>query len=178
MAEAGLSVSQKDIPMNRRTMMTTAAGAAAMAMMPTMVFAQPAGAVADEAKLPALLNGNFSTATSQLAAQKASSAAVRSFAEMEIKEQAAVAQAFGAEPGAVGIPADKAPMLEQLQAAEGAAFDAMYIDGQIAGHRELLEIHRAYARSGQDPMARGASIVGVTGIESHLFLLENIRRQI
>jgi putative membrane protein len=164
--------------MNRRTLMTAAVGTTALAMLPVAVLAQSAGAATDEAKLPALLNGNFSTATSQVAKRKASSPALRNFADMEIKEQAAVAKAFGAAPSATEITADKAPMLDQLNSAEGAAFNAMYINGQIAGHRELLRTHEAYARSGQDPMARGASIVGVTGIETHLFLLENIRRQI
>jgi putative membrane protein len=51
----------------------------------------------------------------------------------------------------------------------------MYINGQIEGHEELLAIHKAYASSGDDPMARGASIVGVTGIESHLVMLKSIK---
>jgi putative membrane protein len=67
-------------------------------------------------------------------------------------------------------------MVEKLKAAQGPAFDAMYIEGQIEGHRELLKIHKAYARNGQDPMARGASIVGVTGIQTHLAMLQGIRQ--
>ncbi len=166
--------------MNRRMLMSGMAGAAAASVLPfsTAVMAQTAAAPMDKAKLPILAGGDFATATSQLAQTKASNAAVREFAKMEIAEQAAVAQAFGAQPGSAGIPADKAAKLEQLQAASGAAFDMMYIDGQIAGHRELRALHRAYARSGQDPMARGASMVGVTGIDSHLFILENLKRQI
>lgn len=164
--------------MNRRSLMTSMAGAAVVSAMPLglAAFAQSAGV--EEAKLPALQGGDFSTATSELALRKGSNAAVKEFARLEIAEQAAVAKAFGSEPGAAGIPAAKAAMLEELEAAEGAAFDMMYVDGQIAEHRELMTIHERYAANGQDPMARGASIVGVTGIESHLFVLQNIKRQL
>ncbi|MBW9091774.1 DUF4142 domain-containing protein [Rhizobium wenxiniae] len=57
----------------------------------------------------------------------------------------------------------------------GREFDCMFINGQIAGHEELLSIHKRYARSGADPMARGASLVGVTGIECHLVMLNTIK---
>lgn len=166
--------------MNRRNLMTAIAGTAAMSLVPGIAVAQiraAAGAV-DEAKMPALMGGDFSTATSKLAKRRASNPAVREFADLEITEQAAVAKAFGAKPGEAGVRPDQAAMLEKLEAASGAEFDMMYIDGQIMGHRELLDIHRRYSRNGSDPMARGASLVGVTGIETHLFLLENLKRQI
>jgi len=129
----------------------------------------------DRDKLPALMGGDFATATSQLAVQKASSGRVKTFARLEIEEQAAVAQAFGSKPGAAGLDEKHAAMLAELEAASGAEFDAMYIDGQITGHRELLAIHQRYARSGDDAMARGASIVGVPSIQTHLLLLQSIK---
>ncbi len=168
--------------MNRRNIMTGLAGTALLGLVPSAALAQRAATAAagiDEMKLPALMGGDFSTATSQLAVRRANNPAVREFARMEITEQAAVAKAFGARPGSAGMRPDQAAIVEQLSAAPGGpAFDMMYIEGQIAGHRELLDIHRRYARSGRDPMARGASTVGVTGIETHLFLLQNLRRQI
>ena len=51
----------------------------------------------------------------------------------------------------------------------------MYIDGQIMGHEELRPIHENYAANGSDPMARGASMVGVTGIDTHLVMLNSIK---
>ena len=153
-----------------------ASGAATLAVLPLVGMAQAQSeAAVDEAKLPALMGGDFATASSQLALDKASNASVRSFAELEIAEQAAVATAFGSEPGAAGLSEDHQALLAQLDAAEGAEFDALYIDGQITGHTELLAIHQTYAENGEDPVARGASIVGVTGIQSHLVMLEAIR---
>lgn len=161
--------------MHRRLLLSGAA--ATLALLPLASVAQSGGAV-DEAKLPALMGGDFATASSQLALNKASNASVKMFAELEIAEQAAVAMAFGSEPGAAGVSEEHAAMLAQLEAAEGAEFDMMYLDGQIAGHEELLGIHQDYASNGDDPMARGASMVGVTGIQTHLVMLQSIRQSI
>ncbi len=158
--------------MNRRSII---AGLAAAAVLPGVntVYAQLAAV--EKGKLDALMGGDFATATSQLAVQRSSNRMVRTFAELEIAEQAAVAKAFGSRPGAAGLTRRHASMLRSLQALRGNQFDRMYIDGQIAGHKELLTIHRRYARSGNDPMARGAALVGVTGIESHLVMLSTIK---
>ncbi|MDF2799663.1 MAG: hypothetical protein K0R85_2407 [Devosia sp.] len=163
--------------MHRRTIM---AGTAALALLPmaSVAFGQSSASAVDQAKLPALMGGDFATATSKLAAQKASNRSVKTFAELEIAEQAAVAQAFGSKPGAAGLSEKHAAMLAQLQDLDGAEFDAMYIDGQIEGHEELLKIHQTYAKNGDDPMARGASMVGVTGIQTHLVMLNSIRNSL
>ncbi|MBM3604540.1 MAG: DUF4142 domain-containing protein [Alphaproteobacteria bacterium] len=163
--------------MDRRNLMI--GGAAAAALMPLMagsLFAQEA--TLDEAKLPALLGGNFATETSRLAREQATNPTVRTFADLEIAEQEATARAFGVEPGTGGLREDHAAMLAELQAATGAEFDRMYIQGQITGHEELLQIHRTYAAEGTDPMARGASMVGVPSIETHLAMLRGIERQL
>ncbi|WP_172123988.1 MULTISPECIES: DUF4142 domain-containing protein [unclassified Devosia] len=161
--------------MHRRTIM---AGTAALALLPmaSVAFAQTSSV--DQAKLPALMGGDYATATSKLAAQKATNRSVKTFAELEIAEQEAVAEAFGSEPGAAGLSEEHAAKLAALEAADGAEFDAMYIDGQIEGHEELLKIHQTYAKNGDDPMARGASMVGVTGIQTHLVMLNSIRNSL
>ena len=163
--------------MHRRSLIAGTAAAIAVLPITSIARAQTATGM-DEAKLPALLGGDFATASSQLASRKSSNNSVKTFAELEIAEQEAVATAFGSEPGAAGIREDHAALLAQLETAEGAEFDMMYIEGQIAGHEELLDIHRTYARNGDDPMARGASLVGVTGIQTHLVMLESIRRSL
>ncbi|HEY8574909.1 MAG TPA: DUF4142 domain-containing protein [Devosia sp.] len=159
--------------MHRRSLI--AGSAATLAVLPFASLAQAQSGQVDQAKLPALMGGDFATATSQLASSKASNASVKTFAKLEIAEQAAVAMAFGSEPGAAGLSEEHAAKLAELEAAEGAEFDMMYIEGQIAGHEELLAIHQQYAKNGEDPMARGASMVGVTGIQTHLVMLQSIR---
>jgi putative membrane protein len=148
---------------------------AAASLLPVAGKAFAQGNSIGKDKLKALMGGDFATATSELAVSKAKNRMVKTFAELEIAEQAAVAKAFGSKPGAAGLSEKHAAIVEKLQAAEGAQFDVMYIDGQIDGHEELLAIHKTYASSGDDPMARGASIVGVTGIQSHLVMLKTIK---
>jgi putative membrane protein len=162
----------EEILMERRQVMFGIAGASLLSVAGG-AFAQGKGIEKD--KLKALMGGDFATATSELAATKAKSRMVKTFAELEIAEQAAVAKAFGSKPGAAGLSEKHAALVQKLKAAQGAEFDLMYINGQIEGHEELLAIHKAYASSGDDPMARGASIVGVTGIESHLVMLKSIK---
>lgn len=160
--------------MNRRFVLAGLAGLTTTAVLPS--FSASAAAPMEKLKLQALMGGDFSTATSKLAARRSRNRLVTTFAELEIEEQAAVANAFGAKPGTAGMREDQAAMVAELQQLSGAQFDMMYVQGQIKGHRELLKIHRNYARSGRDPMARGASIVGVTGIETHLAMLKGIEQ--
>jgi putative membrane protein len=162
----------QEVSMERRQAMFAMA-AASLLPVAGQAFAQGKGIQKD--KLKALIGGDFATATSELALAKATNRMVKTFAELEIAEQAAVAKAFGSKPGAAGLSKKHAAVVQKLQAAEGPQFDLMYIDGQIEGHEELLAIHKTYARTGDDPMARGASIVGVTGIQSHLVMLKTIK---
>ncbi|MBY5734752.1 DUF4142 domain-containing protein [Rhizobium leguminosarum] len=150
-------------------------GMAAAGMLPMVTGVAAQDRPIEKTKLKALMGGDFATATSEVAATRATSRQVKTFSELEIEEQAAVARAFGSKPGAAGLSEKHQAALQKLQAASGAEFDRMYIDGQINGHEELLGIHKRYARSGDDPMARGASMVAVTGIQSHLVMLKSIK---
>ncbi len=135
-----------------------------------------AGAI-DQAKLAALEGGMFLMQTSQLAQQKGQSDNVRAFADLEAAEQLAISRAFGAEGAQIPLREDHAQIVAQLQAAEGDAFDMAYLDAQIAGHEEARPIHEEYSQNGQDPMARGAAMVGVPSIDSHLVMLRSFRQQ-
>ena len=153
--------------------------AASMTLIPParMALAQGAAAI-DEAKMPALMGGAYAKMTSLLAQERAENPMVRTFAGLEIPEQEAVAAAFGAAGAEIPLREDHAAALAALQAVQGAEFDRLYVDGQIAGHEELRGIHAAYAEQGGDPMARGASMVGVPSIDTHLSILQGIRQQL
>ncbi len=161
--------------MDRRQLLV---GGVAVASLLPMTGAVSAQATIEEDKVPALVGGAFARQSSELAVEKATNESVRVFAGLEAAEQAAVAEAFGAAGAEIPLREDHAAMMEALTAAEGAEFDVMYVDGQIAGHEELRGIHATYAESGTDPMARGASMVGVPSIDTHLVLLRGIRTQL
>lgn len=160
--------------MKRRTLF--AAGAAA-AVMPVarMAFAQ---AAPDARMQEILLGGNFALLSSRLAAEKATDPAVQAFAALEMAEQEAVARAFGAAPSDQVAP-EHATMLEQMNAMEaGAEFDRQYLTAQMQGHEQLRVLHAAYAENGENPMARGASIVGVPSIDTHMSMLRAISNRL
>lgn len=158
--------------MLRRHILMAGAGAGISATL----LASGASAQVDAGKLPILMGGDFAAMTSKLALTRAQNPAVRGFAQLEIAEQVAVAHAFGSMPGAAGISAEDAALYQQLQGLSGPEFDAMYIQGQVLGHRKLLGLHKAYASTGSDAMARGASIVAVPSIETHLGILATMQR--
>jgi putative membrane protein len=81
--------------MNRRDVV---AALAAAAITPIGIVEATAQGRLDQLKLAALMGGDFATITSQLALRQSSSRSIRTFAELEIAEQAAVATAFGSRP--------------------------------------------------------------------------------
>jgi putative membrane protein len=97
-------------------------------------------------RLAVLEAGEYAMATSALALQRSRSASVRSFAQAEMAEQTAVAASLGGRPGEVALRADRVAAIQQLSAASGRSFDALYLRGQLAGHQELFQINRSYRR--------------------------------
>lgn len=165
--------------MNRRHILAGVALAGTLPLTGALTgTAMAQGKKQDSAKMKALMGGDFATETSKLAVQQGSSPAVKSFAELEIGEQKAVAEAFGAKPGSAGLDEKHMAMLQKLKDAKGAEFDKMYVEGQIQGHEELMAIHKDYARNGKDEMARGASMVAVPAIETHLAMLKTIQKSL
>ena len=160
--------------MKRRTLFAAGAMAAVMPVA-RMSFAQ----AAPDAEMQAILmGGNFSLLSSRVAVDKATDPAVKAFAMLEVSEQEAVARAFGAAPSDQVAP-DHAAMLEQRGAMPaGADFDQQYLAAQMQGHEQLRALHAAYAENGANPMARGASIVGVPAIDSHMSMLRAISNRL
>lgn len=163
--------------MDRRRLLTGAAALAAALPAARAAFAQEAAAMG-EMETAILELGMFSLMTSQLALEKGESDAVKVFAELEAAEQAAVARAFGAEGAEIPLTPEHQQMLEQLQGLEGAEFDRMYLDGQIAAHEQGRPVFEQYAESGEMEMGRGATMVGVPAINSHLVMLQSFRQQV
>ena len=168
--------------MNRRSMMTAGALAAAALPLATMARAQMSAVMEDGTldpeKAPVILGGTFSKLTSQVALEKSQTDVIRTFAELEVAEQTAIGTAFGVPADAPpALPEDKAAELEQLQALEGAEFEMAYVAGQSAGHEELRGLASDYAANGADPMAKGAALVAVTEIDTHLVVLRGIKAQ-
>jgi putative membrane protein len=163
--------------MDRRRLLTGGVALAAALPAAQVAFAQEAMEMG-EMEMAVLEAGTFSMMTSQLALEKGQSDAVRVFAELESAEQMAVARAFGAEGAEIPLREDHQAIMEQLQAAEGAEFDTLYLDTQIAAHEEGRPIFEQYSEEGSMEMGRGATMVGVPSIDTHLVMLRSFREQV
>lgn len=161
--------------MDRRSVLLALAGivsAAPMAAAQPLVPASP-----DQFRLMELMGGEFAILTSRMALERSRNPHVRNFAQLEINEQTAVAAALGAAPGGVQPRPDQLAIVQQLQGLPpGRAFDRAYVEGQIAGHEELLALNTAYAQDGGDPRGRAVATVAVPSIQTHLSILSGLRR--
>jgi putative membrane protein len=139
-------------------------------------LAIPAHALGGMASAAVLEAGGFSLQTSQLAMERARNKRLRDFAQLEANEQIAVAAAMGATPGSVPLRPDHAAMLQELAAMSGSRFDTMYLQGQIAGHRELLALNEPIARGGSGGREQAVALISVPAIQTHLYMLQGIGR--
>jgi putative membrane protein len=139
-----------------------------------------ANVLPEQVRAMALGGMAFALATSQVALQRAENASVRTFAQLEAEEQetfAAARQMAGlAPPNPAMMDGQKQQMLQQLQGASGREFDRAYLQGQITGHEELLQLHMAMARASTDREERLLGMVGVPAIKTHLVMLQSIQQ--
>lgn len=161
--------------MNRRTLLLSLAGAASAA---SMARAQPLFPTnPDQFRLTLLMSGEYAVATSRIALERSRNPHVRNFAQLEINEQTAVAAALGAAPGTVQPRPDQIAIIQQLQGMPpGRGFDRAYVEGQIAGHEELLALNTAYAQNGRDDRGRAVATLAVPSIQTHLSILSKMLR--
>jgi putative membrane protein len=100
----------------------------------------------------------FEIESSKLALDKSKAEAVRTFANMMVKDhgeaaakmKSAVTEAkLSAPPDA--LDAKHKAMLDDLAKKEGPAFDKAYVEAQLKGHEETVALFQAYANGGDNP---------------------------
>ena len=178
--------------MNRRMLMAGISGAA----LPLLVQASSQVAQAQTAStaIPSaplgvaqyrqmtLLVGSLAKQTSEVAMQRASHPKVKQFAGFENAEQTTMAQVLTDTPNPRPVPLDPAHenMLRQLEATSGPAFDRSYVQGQIAGHQQLLGIQESYLKGqpsmGTDPVH--VAMLARTVIQMHLTMLQDLNQML
>lgn len=140
--------------------------------------------------------GGMSLEASRIALKKAQNPKVKEFAQLEVAEQETIAdvlksmrdqstpasgqvKAPSAEVVQTNLDAKGKQMMEKLQKAEaGAGFDKEYIQGQIQGHQELLQIQESYLKSGKDRENLNVTKLMRGQIKEHLTLLQDIEKQL
>ena len=136
--------------------------------------------------------GMVALETSRIAMTKARNEDLKMFAGFEVQEQttlseilrsmmepaATAATGSGQANAAMPMDASARDMVQKLQGQQaGAEFDRMYLEGQLQGHRSLLQVQEKYLQSNPQNrehvnvarMARGQ-------IREHIALLEDMQK--
>ena len=139
--------------------------------------------------------GMVALETSKVALQKTEDEDLKQFAKFEVDEQQTLSEVLnslmgtgamaggsaanttGSAGGASMPPMDakNREMVQKLQQASGSAFDKQYYQGQLQGHRDLLQIQENFIKSG----SRNREAVNVAKlargrIQEHIELIESI----
>lgn len=116
----------------------------------------------------------FEIQSSQLAVSRAQNPQVRAFAQMLIEHHTATTQQLTAAASAAGtMPSPmlmpmQAEMISQLQGANGAEFDRVYLRQQVPAHQMALALHQNYASNGDTPGLRTVAAAAVPIVRQHL----------
>lgn len=173
--------------MDRRTFASTMLmGAIGGAAVPALAQdryapsgAMPMGPTERRHAMDTLMVGNVALQTSQIALNRALRPQVREFARFEAEEQTGIAQIIGEMMGGAMPPPPPSPtdarMIAGLQRARGAAFDRMYLMGQMDGHRRLLTIQEQYLRDGRNMHHRHVAMLARGRIMEHLDDLQRLQ---
>ncbi len=125
----------------------------------------------------------FEVASAKLAEANSSSADIKSFAAMMIKDHTAStakikAAAAKASPSITPDPAltdDQTKMLGDLKTLKGADFDKKYADQQIDAHQSALSLMRLYSDRGDVASLKAAAGEMVSKVETHLDKIKAIK---
>ncbi len=116
----------------------------------------------------------FEIESSKVAAQKAQSDDVKSFAGHMVSDHSATTKDLMAAAKAEGIEMPKAmmpkhmAMVEDLMATDAAGFDAAYIRAQTMAHEEAVALHTAYSKTGKDAALKAVAAKAVPIVTEHL----------
>lgn len=164
--------------------------AAATAATPVLLHSQlvlaqtsPAEPASDQSDyvVQTLTVGTVALQTSEIAAQKAQDPMVQEFAQLEVAEQQAVASVLSATEAGKSppqLPEEQAAKVQELNEMEaGPEFDAAYIDGQIEGHQQLLEIQQTLSGETAATVEAITAKLCEQAVTSHLAMLTHIKAQ-
>ena len=116
----------------------------------------------------------FEIQSAELAAQKAQSAEVKSFAAQlrtDHEKSTADLKTAAASSNVTVAPAmdeEKQGMLDKLKAASGADFDRQFVEIQKAAHENALNLLQNYASSGDNPALKDFAAKASKVVQGHL----------
>jgi putative membrane protein len=165
--------------MNRAKVSITATMVATMLAVPVIALGADKSPDADFFKQAAEA-GVAEVEAGKLAQDKGSSAAVKDFAAMMVKDHTAANDKLKSLAASENIdlpnhagPKDMAAKVK-LQVLSGDSFDKAYIKNQVGAHRQAVALFRKEAASGQDEQAKAFATATLPTLKSHLKKIDEI----
>jgi putative membrane protein len=127
--------------------------------------------------------GSAALQSSEFALQKAQDEDVKQFAKFEADEQRGIAEVLrsmmdpAGTASAAPAAADQkhAAALQRLQQAAADAFDRAYLQMQLEGHRELLQIQESFLKAGSgNREAANVAKLAAGRIREHIEVLQDL----
>ena len=123
----------------------------------------------------------FEIQSAELAAEKAQSADVKSFAaQLRTDHQKSTAELKTAAASsnvtvAPALDEEKQGMLDKLKAASGADFDRQFVEMQKTAHQNALNLLQNYASSGDNPALKDFATKASKVVQGHLDHVNGMR---
>jgi putative membrane protein len=125
-----------------------------------------------------LMVGTVALRTSEIAMEKATNTMLKEFAQLEVNEQKTIASILAATPhGAMPpeLPAEEQAKVQQLtDMMAGPEFDAAYLQGQMEGHQQLLQIQQTLSGETVATVEAITARLAEQAVTSHLVMLSHI----
>ncbi|MFL5294959.1 MAG: DUF4142 domain-containing protein [Phenylobacterium sp.] len=120
----------------------------------------------------------------QMAQQRSKNPDVKAFGKMMVTDHTAMSNemkpliAAANQKPSPDLDQRRKGFLDNLKAAPAADFDKTYIDQQVAGHQEALDLMKGYADHGSDAGLKGGAAKAVPKIQAHLDRAKEIQAKL
>ncbi|MCE6949552.1 DUF4142 domain-containing protein [Cereibacter sphaeroides] len=139
-------------------MFRTLTAATATTFFATAAWSQQAEAVTDPAEFAqkAAVSNMFEIQSSQVALEKGVEGEVADFAQRMVDDHTAAGERMKAAASEAGVEvpaeldAEHQAKLESLQAAQGADLMRAYVDAQMQGHEQAVQLFEGFSTGGPD----------------------------
>ena len=117
----------------------------------------------------------------RMAVERGASAEAKQLGEMLVTDHTTSSERLKGLAQAAGetVPMEmderRKGLLDNLRAAQGAEFDRVFADQQVAAHQEALTLHRGYADSGENTELQAFARDLVPKLEAHLEMARNLQ---
>jgi len=128
--------------------------------------------------------GMYEIAAAKIAEKRSKNADVKGFAKMMVADHTAMDKEMAPIIKTAGqTPADKLDQrrqgfIDNLNQASDADFDKVYIDQQVAGHQEVLDLVNGYAKDGSDAGLKDGAAKAGPKVQTHLDKAKDIQTKL